>query len=191
MTSSLKLKMTSHRTFGVGSARQTAELLHNRLLTHIPWNDFRIRYLRLLGLNAGANSYLFGGSEVLAPQNIDIAGNCHIGRFCQIDGRGGIRIGQNTVIASHTLLITADHDPQAADFGGRLGRIDIGERVWIASRSVILKGVTIGDGAVVAAGSTVHRDVEPWTMVGGAPARPIGTRNPDQTYEINYGPRWY
>ena len=128
---------------------------------------------------------------MVAPQNIRIAGNCHIGRFCQIDGRGGITIGRNAVIASHTLLITADHDPQSPDFGGRLAPIVIGDRVWLGSRVIILKGVTIGEGAVVAAGSVVHRDVDPWTIVSGVPAKPIGVRNPHQTYEIDYGPVWY
>ena len=142
-------------------------------------------------MQAGDHTYFFGGSEVIAPQNIRIAGNCHIGRFCQIDGRGGIGIGRNVVIASHTLLITADHDPQASDFGGRLAPIVVGDRVWLGSRVIILKGVTLGEGAVVAAGSVVHRDVDPWTIVSGVPAKPIGVRNPNQTYEIDYGPVWY
>jgi maltose O-acetyltransferase len=142
-------------------------------------------------MSAGPFTYLFGSSEVIAPQNLSIAGNCHIGRFCQIDARGGIAIGRNVVIASHTLLITADHDPQAPGFQGRLGGIKIEDRVWICSRAIILRGVTIGEGAVVSAGSVVHRDVPPWTIVGGVPAKPIGDRNSHQEYEIDYGPELY
>ena len=171
--------------------RRSGELFHNRILTHIPWNDLRVGFLRLLGMVAGEHTYLFGGSEVLAAHNITILGNCHIGRFCQLDGRGGIRIGRNAVIASHTLLVTADHDVQAPDFHGRLGPIIIGDRVWLGSRVTILRGVTVGEGAVVAAGSVVHRDVAPWTIVSGVPAKPIGTRSQMQTYTIDVGPRWY
>ena len=175
----------------LGVSRGLAELLHNRLLTHVPWNTLRLRYLRALGMTWGEHTYLFGGSEVLAPENLRIEGNCHIGRLCQIDARGGITIGRNVVIASHTLLITADHDPQAPGFDGRLGPIRIDDRVWIGSRVVVLKGVVIGEGAVVAAGSVVHRDVPPWTIVGGVPAKPLGSRSRQQTYEIDYGPEWY
>jgi acetyltransferase-like isoleucine patch superfamily enzyme len=167
------------------------ELLHNRLLTHVPSNAFRMAFLRALGLSAGEHVYLFGGSEILAPALIGIAGNCHVGRFCLLDGRGGISIGRNVVIASHCLLITADHDIDAPGFDGRLAPITIGDRAWLGSRAIVLKGVTIGEGAVVAAGTVVHEDVEPWTVVSGVPARPVRTRSRHQTYEVDHGPEWY
>jgi acetyltransferase-like isoleucine patch superfamily enzyme len=171
--------------------RTGLELTFNRLVTHIPFNPLRIWWLRRLGASLGQHVYLFGGSEVLNARDLTIPGNCHIGRFCQIDARGGITLGQNVVIASHCLLITADHDPDDPGFGGRLGPIDIGDRVWIGSRATILKGVRLGEGAVVAAGSVVASDVPAWTKVGGVPAKPIGTRVPDQRYVIDYGPTWY
>jgi len=173
------------------SGRAVAELLYNRLLTHVPNNPMRLGYLRALGLSAGPHVYLFAGSEIIAPRSIQIAGNCHIGRFCQLDGRGGISIGRNVVIASHTLLITADHDPDDASFAGRLAPITIGDRCWIASRVTVLKGVTVGSGAVISAGAVVSRDVEPWTVVAGVPARKIGERSRQQSYEISFGPIWY
>jgi acetyltransferase-like isoleucine patch superfamily enzyme len=144
-----------------------------------------------MGLTAGPSVYFFGGSEFLSPHNLTVVGNCHIGRLCQIDARGGISIGQDVVIASHALLITADHDIQAPGFDGRLGAITVEDRVWIGSRCVILKGVHLGEGAVVAAGSVVHRDVEPWTIVSGVPARAVGKRSPEQKYHIDRGPEWY
>jgi putative colanic acid biosynthesis acetyltransferase WcaF len=171
--------------------RTIVELLLNRLLTHVPFNPLRIRMLRLLGADLGDHVYLFGGSEFLAPQNLRIDRHCHIGRSCQIDARGGIRIGRNVVIASHTILVTADHDIQDPGFVGRLGAITIHDRAWLASRVTVCKGVTIGEGAVAAAGAVVTEDVAPWTVVGGVPARPIGRRSPHQTYEIDYGPTWY
>lgn len=171
--------------------RQFAELMYNRVLTHVPDNALRVAALRRLGASLGDHVYLFGSSEVLAPQFLRIAGRCHIGRSCQIDARGGIDMGWDVVIASHVLMITADHDTEDPTFAGRLGRIAIGDRAWIGSRAVILKGVTIGEGAVVGAGSVVHRDVEPWTVVSGVPARRVRDRSRDQTYRIDYGPRWY
>lgn len=171
--------------------RRILEGLLNRVVTHIPVNDIRILVLRVLGASIGPHTYLNTGSEFLAPENLRIAGGLHVGRFCQIDARGGISIGADVVIASHVLLITADHDIRDPGFGGRLGSIAIGDRVWIGSRAMILKGVTIGEGAVVAAGAVVARDVEPWTVVGGVPARPVDTRPQHQTYRIDYGQRWH
>ncbi len=163
----------------------------NRVLTHVPANDLRVGLLRTMGADLGPNVFLFGGSEFIEPWHLRIEGNCHVGRHCQIDARGGITLGRNVVIAGHSLLITADHDIQSPGFEGRLGPIKLGDRVWIASRAVVTRGVTIGEGAVVAAGSVVNRDVEPWTVVGGVPAKPVGRRDANQSYAIETGPRWY
>jgi maltose O-acetyltransferase len=171
--------------------RGLLEGLLNKVVTHIPGNEVRLALMRLLGAEIGPHTYITTSSEFLAPENLRIAGGLHIGRFCQIDARGGISIGRDVVIASHVLLITADHDIQDPGFGGRLGSIDIGDRVWIGSRAMILKGVAIGEGAVVAAGAVVTRDVAPWTVVGGVPAREVDVRSRNQTYRIDYGPRWH
>ncbi|GAC1429122.1 MAG: hypothetical protein NVSMB65_02430 [Chloroflexota bacterium] len=183
--------MLIRRPVPSGGAGAALELLYNRVLTHVPVVPLRNVYLRRLGMRIGAHVYMFGGSEVLAPWNITLEGNCHIGRYCQLDGRGGITVGRNVVIASHCLLITADHDVAAPDFAGRLGGIIIEERVWLGSRATVLRGVTVGQGAVVAAGAVVVGNVEPWTIVGGVPARKIGERPRHQTYEIRYGPLFY
>jgi acetyltransferase-like isoleucine patch superfamily enzyme len=163
----------------------------NRLVTHLPSNQLRVACLRFLGARLGPHTYLFGGSEFIAPERLRIAGQVHVGRLCQIDARGDIDIGRNVVIASHTLVITADHDIDDPGFLGRLAPITIGDRVWIGSRATILKGVTLGTGAVVSAGAVVVDDVPAWTVVGGVPARPIGNRSQLQNYEIDYGPNLY
>jgi maltose O-acetyltransferase len=67
----------------------------------------------------------------------------------------------------------------------------IGDRVWIGSRATVLRNVTIGEGAVVAAGALVTQGVEPWSVVGGVPAKRIGSRSKKQSYEIDYGPKLY
>ena len=173
------------------SLRTTFELVYNRAVTHVPYNPLRIWWLRKLGARLGEHVYLFGSSEVLAPQALTIAGNCHIGRYAQIDARGGISLGRNVIIAGHCLFVTADHDPDDSGFAGRQAPIVIHDRVWIGSRSTVLKGVTIGEGAVVAAGALVIRDVAPWTIVGGVPAKVLGQRSTAQDYKIDYGPTWF
>jgi maltose O-acetyltransferase len=66
--------------------------------------------------------------------------------------------------------------------------VRIGDRVWIAYRAIILPGVTIGEGAVVGAGSVVTKDVEPYTIVAGNPARVVNKRSPNLHYALNYQP---
>lgn len=171
--------------------RPYVELLYNRVLTHIPHNGLRLAFLRMLGLRAGANTYLFGGSELMAPEKITMAGNCHVGRNTLLDGRGGLTIGRNVVIAGRCIILTADHDPESPDFAGRLGAVAIEDRVWIGTRATVLKGVTLGTGAVVSAGAVVHDDVAPWTIVAGVPAKVVRKRSKEQTYEIDFGPTWY
>jgi maltose O-acetyltransferase len=94
-------------------------------------------------------------------------------------------------IASHTLLITADHNIHSPDFEGRLGAVEIGDYVWLCSRVIVVKGVKIGNGAVVAAGSVATKDVPGHSVVSGVPAVHIGMRTSDLTYELSLGPVWY
>ena len=171
--------------------RGWAELLYNRVVAHVPITQLRVGYLRAIGADIGPHTYLFAGTEVIRADHLRIAGNCHVGRFCQLDARGGITIGTNVVIASHTLLITADHGIDDPTFDGRLAPITVGDRAWLASRVTVTKGVEIGEGAVVAAGSVVTRAVAPWTVVAGVPAKPVGERSRHQTYEIDTGPTFY
>jgi len=173
------------------SKRELAELVYNRVIAHLPHTGVRIRALRELGATIGPNVYLFGGSEILGAQHLEILGNCHIGRHCQIDARGGLTIGTNVAIASFTALVTADHDINDPMFRGRLGPITIGDRVWLATRTMVVKDVVIGEGAVAAAGSVIVDDVPPWAVVAGVPARVVGERPRDQRYEIDYGPTLY
>jgi maltose O-acetyltransferase len=109
-----------------------------------------------------------------------------INRDVLLDGRAGLRIGHNVSISEGTALFTLDHDPQSPTFERRGAPVIVGDRVFIGARAIILPGVTIGEGAVVGAGAVVTRDVPPYTIVTGAPARPIGERRRDLTYTLDY-----
>jgi acetyltransferase-like isoleucine patch superfamily enzyme len=108
---------------------------------------------------------------------------------CVLDGRKfSIRIGNDVSIGPEATILTLGHDPQSPDLADAGGDVVIGDRVWIAYRAIILPGVTIGEGAVVAAGAVVTKDVAPFTIVAGVPARPVGERNRDLRYQLNYHP---
>jgi acetyltransferase-like isoleucine patch superfamily enzyme len=116
----------------------------------------------------------FGGS-------IRIARRVWLGPYVVIYGQGGVEIGEQTLISMHCTILSSNH---AIPARGTLIRgvaddllpTKIGRDVWIGANAVILGGVTIGDGAVVAAGAVVNRDVDPGAIVAGVPAREIRKR---------------
>jgi maltose O-acetyltransferase len=117
---------------------------------------------------------------------LSIGRNSIIGNDAFLDAREGIEIGNNVNMGGHVQVFTLEHDPQARDFGIKGGPVIIRDYAYIATRTIILPGVTIGEGAVVAAGAVVTRDVEPYSIVAGVPARKIGERTRDLEYKLDY-----
>lgn len=119
-------------------------------------------------------------------ENLVMGQNSVINAKCRLDNRGGIVIGANVSISQEVLILTADHDVNAADFAGRSLAVHIEDYVWIGTRAVILPGVTIGKGALIAAGAVVTKDVIPYAIVAGVPAKVIKMRRTDLNYETKY-----
>lgn len=118
------------------------------------------------------------------PRHLFVGNNTHINRNCTIDSRGGIIIGCNCSISFDVKMITGSHDPQSSEFRYTPKEIIIDDYVWIGVGAIILGGVKIGKGAVVCAGAVVTHDIEPYSIVGGVPAKQIGFRNRNMTYTI-------
>lgn len=124
------------------------------------------------------------GVSIRQPTIIEVPGNVRIGdhvsiaSFVHMWGNGGITIGDRTMIASHVAITSATHDPDSPNMSRTLisDSVDIGTDVWIGSHAVIFPGVTIGSHAVIGAGSIVREDVASDTVVAGAPARPIRSK---------------
>ena len=154
------------------------------LLALMPSHELRRWMLRAVGLRLPSSSQLYRWRDLRSPRNIIIGPGTTIGRHSILDARFGIRIGSGVNLSSEVALWTEQHDPQARDFATVGGPIEIGDRAWLSFRTTILPGVTIGEGAVVAAGAVVTRDVPPFTIVGGVPAIPIGTRSRDLDYDV-------
>ena len=98
-----------------------------------------------------------------------------INAFVHIWAQGGVSIGDSTLIASHVAITSLTHDKDSAVYAESLVAkpVAIGRNVWIGTHAVVLPGVTIGDGAVVAAGAVVTRDVSPGDVVAGVPAASV------------------
>ena len=111
-----------------------------------------------------------------------------VNRYTYLDGRAPLRIGDNVNISHYTLIQTLTHDPQSPDFVSLEKPVIIEHYVWIGARALICPGVTIGEGAVVAAGAVVTRNVEPYFIVGGNPATFIRQRSHNLRYRTRYFP---
>jgi acetyltransferase-like isoleucine patch superfamily enzyme len=107
---------------------------------------------------------------------LEIGSHTYINYGCSIGATLLVRLGPRCRIGSHVILMDNDFhelDPERRDEMPASAPIILEENVWIGVRAIVLRGVTIGAGSVVAAGSVVVRDVPPRTLVGGVPARPI------------------
>lgn len=129
----------------------------------------------------GKSELLYGVILMTYGGNIKIGQKCSINPYTILYGHGNLTIGNNVLIAGHTLIIPANHifsdiDKTINSQGLTMKGITIEDDVWIGSGCRILDGVTIGKGAIVAAGAVVNKNVESNTIVGGVPAKFIKNR---------------
>ena len=106
--------------------------------------------------------------------------------FVLIDARAGVVIGNNVNIAGEVAIYTLEHDPDSPTFDVKGGPVTIDDYAYIGARVVILPGVHVGYGAVVATGAVVTRNVPPYHIVGGVPAKFIRERNRDLHYKLDF-----
>jgi acetyltransferase-like isoleucine patch superfamily enzyme len=161
----------------------------NRMVAHLP--GYRLRrfiYRNVFRMKIGEGSTLQIGAFILAPHKISIGDHANIGIGALLDGRRGLVIGSNVDINFNVSMFTLEHDINSPDYSTKGGTVIISDYACIASGAVILPGVRIGRGAVVAAGAVVTKDVEDFSIVGGVPARPIAHRSSDLRYTLKANP---
>lgn len=174
--------------FRKGRVGQVFRYLANTIFTHIPWMTFRLFFYRRF-FSIGAHSTIMMGLSLRKMDGLTVGHTSNINPDCMLDTRGGsIVVGNFVDIAPEVNIWTLEHDFQSPDFASTGGSVEIRDFAWIANRAIILPGVVIGEGAVVAAGAVVTKNVDAWTIVGGIPAKPIGTRNPNQNARKPYKP---
>ncbi|WP_275540752.1 acyltransferase [Sulfuriferula thiophila] len=148
----------------------------------IPSHFIRKAIYSSVGMRIGRATAIYSGAEIRRPECIEIGEGTIIGHHAILDGRLGINIGRNVNFSTGVWIWTVQHDYRDPHFGDAGGAVTIGDNAWISCRVTILPGVTIGEGAVVAAGAVVTQNVEPYTVVGGIPAKKIGERPRDIRY---------
>jgi len=152
---------------------------------NMPFHSIRNFFYRISGMKIGKNSYIHMWARFFNPAGVEIGEGTVIGDHVFLDGRAKLMIGNNVDIASHVLIYNSEHDVNSEGFDPIEEPVEIADYVFIGPRAIILPGVKIGKGAVVAAGAIVTSNVKPFEIVGGVPAKPIGERkNKNPNYKL-------
>lgn len=142
----------------------------------VPFHFFRLLFYTLAGMEIGRNSRIHIGARFFYPANIKIGEGTIIGDNIFMDGRDKLLIGSHVDIASGVMIYNSEHDVNSEDFHAIIAPVEIGDYVFIGPRAIILPGVKVGKGAIIAAGAVVTKDVPENMIVGGVPASVIGER---------------
>lgn len=144
-------------------------------------------FRKILRLTIGEHTSIAMGCFITGSV-IDVGSNTVINRNVYLDGRAQLKIGNNVSISHSCIIQTLSHDPQSEFFVCECKPVCIEDYVWIGSSALICPGVTLGKGSIIAAGSVVTKDVEPYTIVGGNPAVYIKHRSRKLSYKPYYFP---
>jgi acetyltransferase-like isoleucine patch superfamily enzyme len=161
---------------------------YNDVLRHIPdvvGATMRRRWLERFARSCGDDCFVGQGVTLIGFDGLTIGRGVAIPRGVTLDGRGRLTLGDHVLIGFDTTILTRTHRSDRLDVpvqhqGMDDAPVTIGNMAWLGTRSIVLPGVTIGEGAIVGAGSVVTHDVEPYAIVGGAPARFIRRRGDER-----------
>lgn len=131
--------------------------------------------LRFFGATIDKDAYIYETAIIFAPWNLTVKRAC-IGPHTNIYNKDLIVIGNDSVISQGAYLCTASHDISSLMLPLTTAPIIIKDKSWVAAEAFVGMGVTVDEGAVVGARAAVFKDVEPWTVVGGNPAKFIKKR---------------
>ena len=147
-------------------------------------------YKYILKVKMADKVVIYFNTEIRAPYNLEIGEGSIIGDSCLLDCRNGIKIGKNVNLSIEVHIWTEQHDYRDPNFkcyaSSDMGVV-IEDMAWIGSNTIILPRVKIGCGAVVCAGAVVTKDVQPYAVVAGIPAKVIATRPQNLVYSFNGG----
>ncbi|MFH1840811.1 MAG: acyltransferase, partial [Candidatus Shapirobacteria bacterium] len=148
-----------------------------------PFWFWRKMFYRWAGLRIGQNSKIHVFARFFDPRNIIIGRGSVVGESIFLDGRDRLAIGDHVDIATGVMIYNSEHQIDDPEFKAITAPVEIDDYVFIGPRAIILPGVKIGRGAIIAAGAVVTRDVLPGEVVGGVPARKIKER---QLKDLHY-----
>lgn len=161
----------------------------NNFVSRILFSNVRLWWYRhIMKYKIGEMSSILRDFKIAVKGNLVVGHNTVINNSCRFDNRFPIIIGDNVSITYGVSVFTKGHDIDDPDFRTKGASVIIEDYVWIAAYAVILPGVKLGKGCVVLPGSVVNKDVEPFHVVGGNPAKFIRERSRDLRYRLHWDP---
>lgn len=155
----------------------------------IPSVHLRKWLYRGLGGSMGKNVTIHFRTEIRCPERLTLGDGTIIGDNAVLDARRGLTMGRNVNLSSNVSIYTLQHDHRDPNFDCPPEHqvkfsVEIDDRVWLGSNVIVLPGVHIGEGAVCCAGCVVTKDVEPYAVVAGIPAKKVSERPRNLTYNF-------
>lgn len=165
------LDILEYMTILSDEAMKLSDELNNK---YNPPEKVRELFFRLINKPIDETFRLFPPFYTNCGKNIHLGKNVFINSCCHFQDQGGITIGNNVLIGHNVVIATLNHNPIPELRASILPKpVKIGNNVWIGANATILPGVTIEDGAIIAAGAVVTKNVKKNTIVGGNPAKVI------------------
>jgi putative colanic acid biosynthesis acetyltransferase WcaF len=141
-----------------------------------PMHAWRSFLLRCFGAKLGPSCHIYPGARIWAPWNLVCADGAAIADEAVIYNAAQVFLGSHAIVSQQAYVCTATHDFDDPGFPMLVAPIAIGGYAWVCARACVLPGVTLGDGAVLGLASVATKDLEPWQVYAGNPARRIKQR---------------
>ena len=142
-----------------------------------PANFWRLAVLRMFGCRISGRPFVAPTARIRVPWQLELHDRACVGDGAEVYNLGECILRARCTIAQHGYLCGGSHDLSRRALPLTVAPIDIGVDAFLGARAFVMPGVVVGEGAVVGAASVVVRDVEPWSVVAGNPAKPVGTRS--------------
>lgn len=158
----------------------------NCFVRYIPcWKLRRFLYV-FAGMKIGKGCRIGIGTVIVRPKGIILGNGCIVNEYCHLDGRGGIKIGDNSSISIYSKIISASHNLNSDLFDYESGNVEILDHVFIGAGAIILENTFIESGAVIGAGSIAKGHFESNTIYVGNPIKPIKSRQNKCDYVLKH-----
>jgi putative colanic acid biosynthesis acetyltransferase WcaF len=141
-----------------------------------PFHAWRAFLLRCFGAKLGKNCHIYGRARIWAPWNLECDEQATIGDEAIVYNPASVTLGSHAIISQQAYLCGATHDYEDPRFPLVAFPISIGTYAWVCARATVQPGVSVGAGAVLALGAVATRNLEPWTVYAGVPARRVKSR---------------
>jgi putative colanic acid biosynthesis acetyltransferase WcaF len=141
-----------------------------------PFHAWRSFLLRCFGATLGPNCHFYPKSRIWAPWNLICADGASLGDEAEIYNPSPVSMGSHAIVSQQAYICGATHDYNDPSFPLISFPMSVGAYAWVCARASVSPGVNVGEGAVLGLGSVATRDLEPWTVYAGVPARPIKRR---------------